>query len=302
MATFEETSRLAFIKYLLSTGTGQAKQPEPLSNISILTFHDTVELFLQLTSEHLNVGKSGIEFMEYFDLIDKKLSPRTLPLRESMRRLSQSRKTLKHGGTLVSKQAIEDFAALTNRFLEESTLLIFDVKLDSVSLVDFVDLESARNELHGALRALEAGDIPTGLVHCAQGFDNLIDYNVDRTGFSPKAVGDLGFISGFFAAPHGDDPQSRALARFADRVSDALNSIRETLWVIGIGLDYMDFMRFRSLTPRVFKHREESNRVYWHRQKEECTSDDVRYCVDFVVESALRLQRLTPIRPRSTSS
>jgi hypothetical protein len=300
MATFEETRRLAFIKYLLRTGTEQAKQPEPLCNISILTFHDAVELFLQLTSEHLNVGKSGIEFMEYFDHIDKALSPRTLPLRESMRRLSQARKTLKHGGTLVSKQAIEEFAVLTNRFLEESTLLIFDVKLDSVSLVDFVDLESTRNELRKALEALEAGDIPTGLVHCAQGFDNLLDHNVGRLGFSPDAVGNLAFISGFFAVPHGNDPQAHALERFADRVSDALKSIREALWVIVIGLDYMDFLRFRSLTPIVIRHQEGSGRVHWRRKKEEYTPDDVRHCVDFVVESALRLQRLTPIRSRST--
>lgn len=39
-----------FARYVLSLGVEQSQQPEPLSAVSVLTFHDAVELFLQLTS------------------------------------------------------------------------------------------------------------------------------------------------------------------------------------------------------------------------------------------------------------
>jgi len=50
--------RLAFIKYLYKLAVDQSRRPEPLCSASILTFHDAVELFLQLASEHLDVGKT----------------------------------------------------------------------------------------------------------------------------------------------------------------------------------------------------------------------------------------------------
>lgn len=47
-------TRLAFIKYLYQTGISQSRAPSPLSCASLLTMHDAVELFLQLSSEHPN--------------------------------------------------------------------------------------------------------------------------------------------------------------------------------------------------------------------------------------------------------
>lgn len=94
--------RLAFIKYLYKLAVDQSKRPEPLCSASILTFHDAIELFLQLASEHLNVGKQQPSFMEYWDLISQKLSNQELTQKESMRRLNRARVALKHHGTLPS--------------------------------------------------------------------------------------------------------------------------------------------------------------------------------------------------------
>jgi hypothetical protein len=63
--------RLALSRYLYTIGVNQSFQPEPLAGVSILAFHDSVEIFLQVASEHLDVsgpkGKEQRSFMGYWD-------------------------------------------------------------------------------------------------------------------------------------------------------------------------------------------------------------------------------------------
>ena len=43
--------RLALIRYLYIQGVDQSEQPEPMALLSILTFHDAVEMFCHLACE-----------------------------------------------------------------------------------------------------------------------------------------------------------------------------------------------------------------------------------------------------------
>ena len=61
--------RLAFIRYLLNVATEQSRLPEPMSSSALLTFHDCIELFLQLGSEHLNVSKKADGLLDYWQII-----------------------------------------------------------------------------------------------------------------------------------------------------------------------------------------------------------------------------------------
>jgi hypothetical protein len=63
----ESLRRLSFIKFLFNTGVEQSSKSEPLCNVAVLSFHDSIELFLQLACEHLNINASGANFMGYFD-------------------------------------------------------------------------------------------------------------------------------------------------------------------------------------------------------------------------------------------
>src|SRR6266496_2832550 len=118
-----EMRRLAFARYLFTLGVSQSKAAEPLAPASLLTFHDAVELYLQLASERLNVGKAQPNFMEYWDFINPKLAPEELPQKESMRRLNKARVALKHHGTFPSKLDVESFRATTASFFEDSCVL-----------------------------------------------------------------------------------------------------------------------------------------------------------------------------------
>ena len=52
----ETIRRLAFIKYFFQFAREQSKYPSPQNYISILMFHDSVELFLHLSAESLGAN------------------------------------------------------------------------------------------------------------------------------------------------------------------------------------------------------------------------------------------------------
>lgn len=151
--------RLAFVRYLYETAVSQSHAPAPLKCASILTMHDAAELFLQLACEHLNVGAQQPSFMDYWDLLNKKLDSGELAQKESMRRLNKARVALKHSGTLPSDLDVEAFRATATSFLQDNTPLVFGVEFDGVSLAEYVNPESSRTILKEAQDAIAAGEI-----------------------------------------------------------------------------------------------------------------------------------------------
>lgn len=94
---------------------------------------------MQLASEYLNIRVPRDQhFLGYWDLLNTSLAPNTLPYRGPMDRLNKARVALKHHGNLPSRLDLEEFARVAINFLDESTRLVFDVSLDSISMLDFV--------------------------------------------------------------------------------------------------------------------------------------------------------------------
>ena len=143
-----QLERLAFIRYLFKLGLQHAQDPGPQSSVAILLFHDAVELFLELASQKLH-AKPSDSFMRYFSQLDEKLQPSPpLPLRENMRHLNDARNALKHKGLRPDRSDLEHYSNIVIRFFEEVTPRIFEVDMDSVSLVTVVRCETARKYLY----------------------------------------------------------------------------------------------------------------------------------------------------------
>jgi hypothetical protein len=88
--------------------------------------------------------------------------------------------------------------------------------------------------------------------------------------------------------------------QIADRLRDFGRSVRErfaaivtTVELIGLGIDYQRHSRFVDLTPMVITHGRE-NPAEWARTEADsdrpATLEGCRFCFDFVIDSALRLQ------------
>ncbi|MDW7670359.1 MAG: hypothetical protein SCK57_03815 [Bacillota bacterium] len=289
--------RLAFVKYLYQTAVAQSQAPSPLSCASLLTMHDAVELFLQLASEHLNAGSGHPSFMDYWDILSKKMNEKELEQKESMRRLNKARVALKHHGTFPSDLDIESFRASGTAFFKDNTQLIFGCSLDDISLIEFVNPESARNKLEEALGLIKKGDTLTALDLIALAFTEMItDYENRKRGqyqSSPFFFGSsMSFLNSFHMGLEGGSFSSseRKLGEFIDKVSESIKAMQDAIKMLALGIDYRKYSRFRMLTPHLTQIMGGEWRV--HRRFKEIdkpSEEDARFCLDFSIESALAL-------------
>ena len=143
MPTQAVVRRLALIRFLYNSAIQQSLQPEPLGLVSILLFHDSIELFLQLATEQLNVSKPNQTFMGYWKVLEAKIGKK-LEETESMTRLNKARVDFKHYGILPSRLDIEGFRASANNFFEANTPMIFDVEFHGVSLAELIHSQELR--------------------------------------------------------------------------------------------------------------------------------------------------------------
>jgi hypothetical protein len=305
-----KTDRLAFIRYLANQGQLQLTLPEPTSAAALLTFHDAVELFLQLAAEHshLTITYPKDRFIDYWPKLSDAGKP--LPFAEAMKRLNDARVSLKHRGVLPRRADLIDFGHIVADFLQEATPLIFGFSIESVSLTSLVANETARTELKSAEAALSEEDIPKALEYCAASFDSLITSYEDaardewrRSPFEPACEsfrpGRLAFeFRNLRRSPQSGQPDER-LDRLYGKLDDhfshvwrAVEALEDALRIVLLGLDYRRYYRFRELTPFVSKSFGGERRFGARRRESgfSVTADDVNFCIQFIVESALHLQ------------
>jgi hypothetical protein len=290
----EATKRLAFIKYLYTVGVEQTKKPEPLCWASVLTFHDAVELLLQLTAEYVNVkrGIGDIHFLDYWSVINDCLKRNGKPeitQKISMERLNKARVNFKHYGIPPSRSAITgDFRISVTNFFEESALSVFGVKFSEISMLEIISYQRTREDLKKAEELLGQNKLEDSLDCAALAFQQLIDNyestKTDKWGNSPFSVGPRSFrrFSGFSMDIKGE------LGDFIDWTRESLDSIQDIVRIIGFGIDYKKYAKFKLLTPYVLSSIGGTYSV--QRKDRKPLLDDVRFCIDFVIESVLALQ------------
>ena len=271
--------RLSFIKYLFSIGLYQSHQPEPLYGVSILSFHDSVELFLQLSLEKLNIsGKSGIKFMKYWEIIDGKLKGTTLSQKESMRRLNKTRGNLKHSGIIPSKLDIESLRVTTSSFFNENCLKIFHVDFDNISLIDIIKFERPRKLLKQAESDFKNNSIEKSLQNIALSFEYLIsDYE------KSKGVGLL------HHSPFSFGKHITFRYKEIDEVVKSLEAIQKAIKILSLGIDYKKYVKYKSIVPSV-RLTMNGTPFLDPSRKIALSKEDLEFCINFIVESALKLQ------------
>lgn len=285
--------RLAFVRYLYSMAVEQSQQPEPMGAVAILTFHDSVELFLQLACEHLNVTNKITQFIDYWDPLDQKLTGATLAQRISMKRLNNARVSLKHHGTLPSMRAIEGFRASTTNFFEDNTPLIFGLEFGSISMAKLVKCAEARSSLEEAKKLIQEGKKEEAINKTAVAFAQLAaDYEKRGHtwyGVSPFSFGeDLRFEAGYSAGI-----QDQKIASFVDKTNRRIEALQKVVKVLSLGLDYRRYVKFVRLTPHVtrFPGRARGDRYEIAILKTQPLSlEECQFCFDFVIETAIHFQ------------
>jgi len=293
--TLEHTMvrRLAFVKYLYSNALKQSKAPAPLNAASILGMHDAAEFFLGLACEHLNTGKTDFAFMDYWEIINKKLASSELQQKVAMGRLNKARVALKHHGALPSSLNIEAHRATITNFFQDNVPLVFEKTLDEISLVEFVNPESARQKLKLAQEFIQKEEIKPALENVAAAFEEMIyDYEARKREFyrSPYFFGEeMTFLSSFHMDLDESMTGSGRLSEFVDKVKESIEEIQSAIKILALGIDYRKYAKFKQIVPSVSRVINGHISIWWHRSAEGLTIEDVNFGIDFVIEASLAL-------------
>ncbi|MCL5876733.1 MAG: hypothetical protein M1540_02855 [Candidatus Bathyarchaeota archaeon] len=305
----EAIRRLVFIKYLYDSGVDQSKKPAPFSWLSLLIFHDTVELFLVLIAEYLDQSEKALRelsFTKYWDIIDpllKQHRKNSLTQRISMERLNDARNAFKHRGTTPSDDTITSAKINVGNFLAENARLVLDVELSDVSLIDFVYFKGAQNSLKDAAKLMEQKRPEEAIDKIALALRQLIDDYIDR---KRLLYGRSMFtFSTFSGCSISEDNLSEVESVF-DEVQDALEGLEEPLRLLALGLDYRKYVKFDLLTSRsISRDKVEGYKVRRLERKidSELTEEDIKFCTNFVIECSIALKQfdfeLKPKKPKT---
>jgi hypothetical protein len=306
-------NRLAFIRLLYLQGIEQYRKMRPLSAASILTFHDTAELFLILAADHLQAGPvtrdSGL--LQYWTVLRSRRGFAGVELsgQHGIARLISVRNDFKHLGALPSADDVDDARSSVTGFLEDNTPKVFGLEFSGIDMADVVPQERARASLKAASAAESAGNRTEAMAQLAEAFDELFRPYAGQPfgfaeayGFGSDVQGAHGLRSGMGAALNTISSQIRsnqargleAIGRNVDdnihQLNEVVAAIQRGMRVMAVGLEYARYNRFDQLTPKVFGSGE-------HRRVQADfdyapSRDEYDYCVQFVIAAALRLAEL----------
>jgi len=279
--------RLAMIQYMYTMAVDQSHKPEPLNMVSILHFHDAVELFLALASEHLNVGKTGPGFMDYWNDINQKLPSKDFGQKASMERLNKARVSWKHYGIRLPTIEIEDFKANVADFFRENTPKVFGFAFEEISMAALVQTEEVRNRLLEAERLSSTDEIKAALKEISIAFLDLM-MRFDSSLWEQNQF----FSSGIahLRSSRIEQTAPKDFSQFAKEIEREMQKLHEQLRLLSLGIDYRRYMRFQWLTPIVYYSAADTFEMAAERFGQ--SHHDYLFCYHFVIECALCLQEI----------
>lgn len=286
------TKRLAVIKQLYLHGVEQSYEVEPMNGFSILSFHDSVEMFMKLCAESRNIKISkDVNFGDYFTKLPD------LQCNATMANLNSKRVNLKHYGTLPSKLDVEISRANVTDFFEQNTPIFFNVQFAEISLVSLIKYKGVREYMDKSLSELSLDKFKESITNSQIAFKELMwCYENENTINFESIFGkshDFSFQSSF----HLNLGLGRDFDRFIDNVSESIPMLEERLNIIGLGIDYMHYRKFKMLSPliQMWPNYDGDNKyeVYINDERDRriCSKRNAQFCFNFVIDSALKLQQ-----------
>lgn len=285
-----EMERLAFVKHLFEEGEESAEKPMPLANKSLLEFHDAVELFMLLLLERKGASVPT-KLKEYPGTIEQ-IYDQNMDYKSTVKTLDDSRGNLKHLDIKVSQSTIQSLSTELRAFFESNISKFLKVDFDEISLIHLVEFEEVRNRLEDVEDLKENRENIKALQKSKIAFQELIDeyqpddqnrYSSFRSG---RDVDPMNFDDGKGTLGSGKAPNARILKR----TIGAVDSIQDAMQVLALNLDYRKYAKFESLTPIMHQIPGGDPNFQWMDDPNKLSDEDVEYCKDFIIESALKLQ------------
>lgn len=282
------TRRLAVIKQLYKLGISQSYDSEPVNGFCLLSFHDSVEMFMKLCADINNISITRNDRFEHYFI---KLP--NLQGQATMTNLNNKRVALKHHGILPSKLDIEISRANVSDFFIQNTPLFFNVTFDEISLISLIKYDTVRQYLELAVGDLNGQNFESAIINSQIAFAELLFcYEDDKfhnwnSPFYP-----------FRGIEHTTSHRLKEILghefdNYTDQIQKSLLSLRDITKILGYGLDYKKYAKFKILTPHLNAWKEGGGgRKYetMPNEKINYSKKNAEFCFDFVIDSYLKLQ------------
>ncbi len=285
--------RLGLIRYLYEKAMEESRQTEPYGSTSILKFHDSVELFLDLACDKFGIlAKNTPRFKDYWTELERYLQGQSLSEKRSMDRLNDARVSFKHHGNLPHASSIEKFRVNVTDFFEENTRLIFGVEFNNISMTYLIQNPTVRSLLDEANILIEQEKKWDALGKIAIAFSRLVDgYYENNNAFLHRSQFYFGESMNYISS-YDMGIKNRKFEEFVSKVTKSIEALQDAMKVLSLGLDYQRYIRFQRLVPLVTRSfvGEYHAHIGEPNPENQPSSNNCRFCYDFVVASAIQLQ------------
>lgn len=308
--------RLAFIRLLHQQGLEQSRLPDPLAASCILTFHDAVELYLILVSEHLGitVQDRGTNFVSrYFDgLHPDKVGPQgvDLAVRIGIKRLTTARNSFKHDAAHPAGKTIEQGRNDASQFFEDNTPRVFGIGFHEIDSTGLIPQQHTREHLKAADRSEAEGDRLTAMAKLADAVGQMLLDQVHDDEFAgrptaysfgnrmPRHTLRTDQVRRTLEQP--DHAQRRgvpvraaeSLAQEIVTTRDVTRALQDGMRLIALGVDFHLYQRFVALTPVLAYNFGSAEPTVHAEDGYAPNQEEFEFCRQFVVTLALRLAEI----------
>ena len=166
--------------------------------------------------------------------------------------------------------------------------MIFDIGLSEISLIDLANNQNVKSGLKDAEKFLKEGKIEKSLEKVALAFAQLVDDYEDKKrdqfGRSPFFFGDsmtfvgTGYVGNSF------------VQLVPKEVTESIEALQNAVKILSLRIDYRKYAKFRLLTPVVMRFIGGKYDTQFIGKEKKVSQDEVNFCIDFVIESAVILQ------------
>lgn len=280
--TREQLNRLVLVRHLYRRALQEAQGPMPFKAAALLSLHDGVELFLALACE--SAGRTltkGTDFAGYWRLLYSPPSPITLSHETSMLRLNTARVLLKHHGMSLAPAEIDGFAQSVSDFYLDNTPLLWDKRFEDVSLVDLVADSEVQVQLRKCEVLVQAGT--ECMADISISFTMVTNAAKVREGHDPHYIWPLRYADESYLPPD--------TVRYLKDLENNIRDLREEVTVLAYQLDMGRLRTFRAKSYMVYQLMGIEGYQASTPKNPTATLHECRDCLDFVIDSALRIQQ-----------
>ena len=271
--------RLTLPKFLYGKARDVLELPQSPHSGGLATslLQDSVEVLLRLIAEEhqISVGTKA-PFDTLLQTVEQKF-PVVGSHRASLTALNTSRVAFKHRGHEVAEMDAQVFASNIEMFLTSTYKQAFAVDFPSLSLADSIGHTRTQNWLRKAESAFAAEHYGESVAHAAKAMTIYMAHCMRN-----DAVIEL--------RPVVQYRRGMKVTDFKSWVEEALPLLQARFDLLTRGVDVADFDRFMMLTPYTALGYYGSIEQGDKPNRPPSSRDDARFCIDFVVDSALALR------------